>query len=101
MRTRTDLARFGVAVQDGRLLSADGVRRMWTVQPLADGSANPQNYALGWRVGESTRLFVDGRPLQVVHHGGSQAGTCQHGQQPFHAYGPGFQRRPNGACPRQ
>ena len=74
--TPTDLARFGVAVQDGRLLSADGVRRMWTVQPLADGSANPQNYALGWRVDESTRLFVDGRPLQVVHHGGSQAGAA-------------------------
>lgn len=73
--TPTDLARFGVAVQGGRLLSADGVRRMWTVQPLADGSANPQNYALGWRVDESTRLFVDGRPLQVVHHGGSQAGA--------------------------
>ena len=74
--TPTDLARFGVAVQDGRLLPADGVRRMWTVQPLADGSANPQNYALGWRVDESTRLFVDGRPLQVVHHGGSQAGAA-------------------------
>ena len=25
---------------------------------------------------ESTRLFVDGRPLQVVHHGGSQAGAA-------------------------
>ena len=74
--TPTDLARFGLALQDGRLLSADGVRRMWTVQPLADGSANPQNYALGWRVDESTRLFVDGRPLQVVHHGGSQAGAA-------------------------
>lgn len=74
--TPTDLARFGLALQDGRLLSADGVRRMWTVQPLADGSANPQNYALGWRVDESTRLFVDGRPLQVVHHGGTQAGAA-------------------------
>ena len=74
--TPTDRARFGLALQDGRLLSADGVRRMWTVQPLADGSANPQNYALGWRVDESTRLFVDGRPLQVVHHGGSQAGAA-------------------------
>ena len=74
--TPTDLARFGLALQDGRLLPADGVRRMWTVQPLADGSANPQNYALGWRVDESTRLFVDGRPLQVVHHGGSQAGAA-------------------------
>lgn len=74
--TPTDLARFGVAVQDGRLLSAESIQRMWTVQPLADGSANPQNYALGWRVDESTRLFVDGRPLQVVHHGGTQAGAA-------------------------
>ncbi|UNK58812.1 beta-lactamase family protein [Pseudoxanthomonas daejeonensis] len=74
--TPADLARLGVALQDGRLLSAEGIRAMWTAQPLADGSANPQNYALGWRVDQSTRLFVDGRPLQVVHHGGTQAGAA-------------------------
>lgn len=73
--TPTDLARLAIAVQDGRLLSDAATQAMWTVQPLVDGSANPQGYALGWRVGESTRLSVAGRPVHVVHHGGTQTGA--------------------------
>ncbi|WP_372017062.1 serine hydrolase domain-containing protein [Pseudoxanthomonas sp. 10H] len=73
--TPADLARLGIALQDGRLLSRAGTQAMWTAQPLADGRANPQGYALGWRVGESTRLSVAGRPLRVVHHGGTQTGA--------------------------
>ena len=73
--TPSDLARLGVALQGDGLLSATARTTMWTPQPLADGSANPQAYALGWRVNESTQLQVQGHPVQVVHHGGSQTGA--------------------------
>lgn len=74
--TPADLARLGVAIQDGSLLSEANRQAMWTPQPLADGRPNPQGYALGWRVAESTQLTADGRPIRIVHHGGTQAGAA-------------------------
>jgi CubicO group peptidase (beta-lactamase class C family) len=74
--TPSDLARFGNALQRGALLSGAGRQTMWTPQSLADGRPNPQGYALGWRVDQSTELAADGRPLRIVHHGGSQAGAA-------------------------
>lgn len=74
--TPTDLARLGIALQRDDLVSAPGRTALWTPQPLLDGSANPQGYGLGWRSAQSTRLFLDGRPLRVVHHGGTQTGAA-------------------------
>lgn len=59
-----DLARFGMALLDGRLLSADAFARMGTVQTTRSGEAT--GYGLGIRVGER-----DGRRL--LWHTGAQA----------------------------
>jgi CubicO group peptidase (beta-lactamase class C family) len=47
---------------------------MWTPVVLADGQANEQNYALGWRIDTSTRLFGKDKPTAIIHHGGQQEG---------------------------
>ena len=41
---------------------------------LANGLANEQNYALGWRIDTSTRLFGKDKPTAIIHHGGQQEG---------------------------
>ena len=74
--TPADLARLGQALLEGRLLASAQRDAMWTSQPLAGGAPNPQGYALGWRVGQTTRLSGDGRPLRIVHHGGRQSGAA-------------------------
>ena len=74
--TPTDLVRFGTAVLDGPLLSAPARDAMTTRQPLADGSMNPENYALGWRIDESVRLLGPDRPVTLWHHGGAQPGAA-------------------------
>ena len=74
--TPTDLARLGATLLGGKLLDEAALRILWTPQPLADGSPNPQHYALGWRVEDDPRLSAGGRPLRVVHHGGSQTGAA-------------------------
>ena len=37
---------------------------------------NPENYAIGWRIDTSTRLFGENHPTQIFHHGGAQQGAA-------------------------
>ena len=74
--TPSDLARLGLALLGGRLVSDAGVQALWTPLALADGTMNPENYALGWRVDTSTRLLGADRPVRIVHHGGTQPGAA-------------------------
>lgn len=69
-----DLVRMGRALADTQLVSAATRDLIWTPVPLADGSANDQNYALGWRRDTSTRLLGEDRPELLLHHGGLQIG---------------------------
>ncbi len=55
------LARYGVALMDGKILSNDLLARMWTPTLGAGGTREP--YGLGWYVEE-----INGR--KVVWHGG-------------------------------
>jgi CubicO group peptidase (beta-lactamase class C family) len=57
-----DLARFFAALQDGRLLNPESLRRMWDRPRLADGTEG--GFAAGWVVGRH-----QGR-LTVGHSGG-------------------------------
>lgn len=72
--TPGDLAKFGQCVLSDSLLSADARQTMWTVVTLPDGAPNPQNYGLGWRIDNSTRLLGPDRPTPIIHHGGQQEG---------------------------
>ena len=74
--TPTDLVRLGVALLGEDLLAAPAKQDMWTPRALADGTMNPENYALGWRVDQSVRLLGEDRPVPIVHHGGTQPGAA-------------------------
>ena len=74
--TPSDLVRLGVALLGEDMLPAPAKGEMWTPLALADGSMNPENYALGWRVDNSVRLLGEDRPVPIVHHGGTQPGAA-------------------------
>ena len=61
--TVVDLARFGIALQSGKLLKPATIRKMWTSQKTRDGKET--GYGLGWEVGDR-----DG--VHFVGHGGAQ-----------------------------
>jgi CubicO group peptidase (beta-lactamase class C family) len=55
-------------------VSDEAKRLMWAPVTLPDGTANPQNYGLGWRIGQATQFFGEERPITVIHHGGTHTG---------------------------
>lgn len=74
LTTPTDLVRMGNGLLSGRLI-ADSLRAaLLTPRPLADGSPNPQRYALGWRNGAEAELLGSTDTLDVLHHGGASPG---------------------------
>ncbi len=74
--TPTDLVRLGLDLLGDELVSKAAKRELWTPLALADGSMNPENYALGWRVDDSVRLLGEDRPVRILHHGGTQPGAA-------------------------
>lgn len=65
--TAGDIARFDIALNQGRLLRADTLERMYTSARLTNG--NQTGYGLGWMVNQQgTRQFV-------AHSGGAMGGT--------------------------
>lgn len=65
--TPTDLVNLGNTLLGHELLSPAAKQLLWTPVPLANGTMNPENYALGFRVGE-------GELGKFVHHGGKSNG---------------------------
>lgn len=72
--TPSDLVRFAMCAEKDSFLSQAARKTMWTPVNLADGQVNEQNYALGWRIDTSTRLFGKDKPTAIIHHGGQQEG---------------------------
>lgn len=66
LSTASDLVRFGVAANTGKLLKDESLEQMWTSQETIDGEAT--GYGLGWQIARRA-----GR--KMVSHGGGQAGT--------------------------
>ncbi|MFM2044418.1 MAG: hypothetical protein RLY86_2994 [Pseudomonadota bacterium] len=73
--TSSDLVRMGAAWFDPAFLDPGLVDRFWTPQPLADGSANPQAYAIGWRVPTVAALLGPDHPVVNANHGGVSKGA--------------------------
>ena len=48
LSTSTDLVRFAVAINKGKLLNKESVDSMWTHQKTLDG--NSTDYGLGWKI---------------------------------------------------
>ena len=63
--TATDLVKFALAVDAGKLLKPETVRMMWTGMKTADGRT--QSYGMGWNVIE--------QPRRMAGHSGGQQGT--------------------------
>lgn len=63
----SDIVRFANALLKGKLLNSDSKEMMWKPVALNSGDMNPENYALGFRVGQDDL----GRYL---HHGGKSVG---------------------------
>jgi CubicO group peptidase (beta-lactamase class C family) len=70
--TPTDMVVLGSAWMREGFLPPEVRAAFWTPQRLRDGKVNPQNYALGWRVGEIT---LNGRNVRVIHHNGTAKGS--------------------------
>lgn len=63
LSTPSDLVRFGLAINGGKLLQRDTVRTLQTPQLLTSGQET--EYGLGWMVEEVT---LAGDPTRMVHH---------------------------------
>ena len=74
MSTPSDLVRLAMCAEKDSFLSKAARKTMWTPVILANGQTNEQNYALGWRIDTSTRLFGKDKPTAIIHHGGQQEG---------------------------
>lgn len=68
LSTAEDLARFHIALDEGKLLKAETLRQMYTANRLQDGSET--TYGLGWA------LWKDSRgQAWIGHSGGATGGT--------------------------
>lgn len=72
--TPSDLVKMGNALLSDTFLHKETLDTLFTPQLLADGSINPQNYALGWRH-DTFELFEGEKSVQVIHHGGTALGA--------------------------
>jgi serine beta-lactamase-like protein LACTB len=68
LSTAEDLARFHIALDEGKLLSPATLKEMYTPYRLADGTES--SYGLGWNVSKDDR----GRTW-IAHAGGATGGT--------------------------
>lgn len=78
LSTPSDTLALGNAIISDGLLSATTRERLLTPQRLADGSANPQGYALGWRVSDQKKLFDDRVTTPIVSHHGTAVGSTSY-----------------------
>jgi len=73
--TPHDLAVFGAAMLDGKVVSADGLAAMFTPRKLRSGAVNPQDYGLGFRVDVLKDPAYPGKSWRAIHHGGVAVGA--------------------------
>lgn len=73
--TPRDLAAFGAALLDGNYLGAGSFEAMTTPRMLPDGSINPQQYGLAWRIGTMPYPRGSEETVTIIHHGGTAAGS--------------------------
>lgn len=72
--TPSDLVTLGAALLNDQLIQPETRQEFFSVQPMFDGSDNPQAYALGWRHHETINILGEDKPVDVVHHGGTSVG---------------------------
>jgi serine beta-lactamase-like protein LACTB len=78
LSTPSDMVILGNVMISERLLSQATRERLLTPQRLADGSNNPQGYALGWRYSDHWKLFDGTQTTRVIHHHGVAVGSTSY-----------------------
>ena len=73
--TSNDLAKYGSAILNNKLFSEETKQQLFTPIKLLNGEINVQNYGLGWRIDETSKIFKDKRKVKIVHHGGVAMGS--------------------------
>ena len=73
--TPSDLARFGIALLDGKIVSPQSRDMMFTPRTLRNGKVNAQHYGLGFRMVEWPDKTRPDKPFRAAHHGGVAVGT--------------------------
>lgn len=76
--TPSDMVKLGRAMLQPTLFSTATRDRLIAPQPLADGSANPQGYALGWRYFGDKKLFGDRVKTRFFTHHGTAVGSTSY-----------------------
>ncbi|MBX2877773.1 MAG: beta-lactamase family protein [Saprospiraceae bacterium] len=74
LSTPTDLVKMANALLNNRFLKQGTKEELWEPILLANGEMNPQHYALGWRIGELSKLVPD-ESVKIIHHGGTITGS--------------------------
>lgn len=73
--TPSDLAQFGIALLDDKVVNAQTREMMFTPRTMKNGKVNPQDYALGFRVDMLKMTAMPGKTWRAVHHGGVAVGS--------------------------
>lgn len=73
--TPRDLAVFGAALLEGKIVSAEGLAAMFTPRKLRSGAVNPQDYGLGFRIDMLSDPAYPGKKWRAIHHGGVAVGA--------------------------
>jgi serine beta-lactamase-like protein LACTB, mitochondrial len=75
LSTPSDMVILGDVMISERLLRTATRATLSTPQQLADGSDNPQGYALGWRYSAQKQLFDGTLTTRVISHHGTAVGS--------------------------
>ncbi|MCA0176333.1 MAG: beta-lactamase family protein [Proteobacteria bacterium] len=79
LSTPSDMLALGRAwIEPGRLVNATTLGTLLAPQKLADGSANPQGYALGMRVFADKKLFEGRITTRFFSHHGTAVGSTSY-----------------------
>ncbi|MEE9407244.1 MAG: serine hydrolase domain-containing protein [Polaribacter sp.] len=73
--TPNDLTKFGSAILNNKLFNKEVQQQLFTPIKLLNGEINKQNYGLGWRIDETSKIFERNRKVQIIHHGGVAMGS--------------------------
>ncbi|MCV2885747.1 beta-lactamase family protein [Aestuariibacter sp. AA17] len=73
--TPSDLIKLTRALSTDTLLSKNAVKQVTTPVTLNNGEVNKQFYGLGWRIQTSKTFSINGKPVNIVHHGGVMGGA--------------------------
>jgi CubicO group peptidase (beta-lactamase class C family) len=71
----SDLVELMSGLTERNVIRATTLEQVLTPQSLPDGSPNPQEYALGWRLGQTQRFLGGKESYRVAHHGGMSSGS--------------------------